>query len=142
MQLYFLYIINKFVTLIMCLLLAGPLKRVLWPWLLFVGATITNEPDIHFHCPGPPLWNNDILSEILITEDEVYDQLSIIDKSKPPDQDGISPRVLKEKAFSIESPPTKLFNMSLVEKNYQIFGNSSRLHPCIRTKLMLKKISN
>ena len=57
--------------------------------------------------------NNDILSEILITEDEVYDQLSILDKSKPAGPDGISPRVLKEIAFSIKHPLTKLFNMSL-----------------------------
>ena len=71
----------------------------MWPWLLFVGATITNKPDIPFHGPGPPSWNNDILSEILITEDEVYDELSIIDKSKHHGQDGISPRVLKEKVL-------------------------------------------
>ena len=35
---------------------------------------ITNEPDISFHDPCPPPWNNDVLSEILITEDIVYDQ--------------------------------------------------------------------
>ena len=37
------------------------------------------------------------------------------------------------------NPFTKLFNMSQVEKNYQISGNCPRLQPYIRTKVVLKK---
>ncbi|XP_062597887.1 uncharacterized protein LOC134259306 [Saccostrea cucullata] len=51
-------------------------------------SSITHEPDIPLHGPGPPLQNTDTLSEIFITENEVYDQLCIIDSSKPPGPDG------------------------------------------------------
>ena len=75
-------------------------------------STITDEPDIPLHGPGPLPRNNDILWEILFTEDEVYDQLSITDKSKPPGPDGVE----RNNYINKKNPLTKLFNMLLGEK--------------------------
>lgn len=76
-------------------------------------SSITNEPDVPLHGPGPPSFNNEHLLELFITEEEGGDQLCIINSSKPPGPDGISPRILNGIFTSIKIPLTKLFNTSL-----------------------------
>ncbi|XP_061185471.1 uncharacterized protein LOC133193522 [Saccostrea echinata] len=105
-------------------------------------SSINDEPDIPLHGPGPPPQNNDILSEILITENEVYDQLSITDNTKPPGPDGISPRVLKEIATTIKNPLTKFFNLSLRGKKLPDIWKLSQITPVFKNKGSAQEVPN
>lgn len=69
-------------------------------------SSITNEPDVLVHGPGPPSFINEHLLELFITEEEVSDQLCIINSSKPLRPDGISPRILNGIFTSIKIPLT------------------------------------
>lgn len=53
------------------------------------------------------------LSEIVITEKEVIDQIKCLETKKASGHDGISSRMIKEAGFSIVTSLTKLLNMSL-----------------------------
>jgi hypothetical protein len=55
----------------------------------------------------------EIEKAIFITEQEILDQLKILNVNKPAGPDGVSPRLLKDIAFSISKPLTNIFNMSL-----------------------------
>jgi hypothetical protein len=49
------------------------------------------------------------LNEFIITEQEILDQLKILNVNKPAGPDGVSPRLLKDIAYSISKPLTKIF---------------------------------
>ena len=57
--------------------------------------------------------SDEIPLDLVISEEEVIDQLKLLDKSKPPGADGVSPKIRKEITSLISSPLTKLFNLSL-----------------------------
>ena len=67
-------------------------------------ANIDNEPDFSYNITPPPYQ----LNEFIITEQEVLDQLNISNINKPGGPDGISPRLLKNIAYSISKPLTWL----------------------------------
>ena len=71
-------------------------------------ANIDNESDLSYNVT-PPSYQ---LNEFIITEQEVLDQLNILNINKPGGPDGISPRLLKNIAYSISKPLTKFVNMS------------------------------
>ena len=81
-------------------------------------ANIENEPDLSYNVTPPPYQ----LNEFIITEHEVLDQLNILNINKPGDPDGISPRLLKNIAYSISKPLTKFANMSLSIKQVLSYG--------------------
>ena len=60
-----------------------------------------------------PSENGESLNFIVITQEEVYDQLLILDVSKATGPDGISPRFLKYAARELSYPLALLFNKSL-----------------------------
>jgi hypothetical protein len=47
------------------------------------------------------------LNEFIITEQEILDQLKIVNVNKPAGPDGVSPRLLKDIAYSISKPLPK-----------------------------------
>ena len=51
------------------------------------------------------------LNEFIITEQEILDQLKILNVNKPAGPDGVSPRLLKDIAYSISKPLTKFVNI-------------------------------
>ena len=53
------------------------------------------------------------LTNITVTEQEVYDQIKSLETKKATGHDGISSRMIKEAGISIVKPLTKLLNMSL-----------------------------
>ncbi|XP_062581833.1 uncharacterized protein LOC134243596, partial [Saccostrea cucullata] len=65
---------------------------------------IENEPDLPEHGAGPP----DYFCDFEINDQDVLDQLSILDPSKPCGPDGISPRILKETHNDINTPTMSL----------------------------------
>jgi hypothetical protein len=52
-------------------------------------------------------------SDFIITEEDVLDQLKILNISKPPGPDGISPRVLKETCSYMYLSRKKIFSIYL-----------------------------
>jgi hypothetical protein len=56
---------------------------------------------------------DNICPELLITEQEVKDQLEILNNSKPSGPDGVAPRILRSVSQCLVSPLTLLFNQSL-----------------------------
>lgn len=69
----------------------------------------TNEPRLPPQGPGPP----HSIERINITAQDVVDQLSNLNITKPPGPDGISPKILKNIIPSIKHPIAKLFNLTL-----------------------------
>ena len=54
-----------------------------------------------------------ILDQILVSEEDVKDQIRLLDGNKSYGPDGISPKFIKLASFSLVKPLTKLFNLSL-----------------------------
>ena len=54
---------------------------------------------------------DEIPPNLVISKDEVIDQIKLLDNSKPPGADRVSPKILKEIRL-ISSPLTKLLNLS------------------------------
>ena len=73
-------------------------------------SNIGEDKDIPEHGPGPP---DVTIENIFFNEQEVADQLSTLDSSKPPGPDGVTPRILKQINTSISKPLVSLFNKSL-----------------------------
>ena len=51
------------------------------------------------------------LNEFIITEQEILDQLKFLNVNKPTGPNGVSPRLLKDIAYSISKPLTKFVNI-------------------------------
>ena len=56
------------------------------------------------------------LNEFIITEQEILDQLKVLNVNKPAGPDGVSPRLLKDIAYSISKPLTN-FSTCLSQLN-------------------------
>jgi hypothetical protein len=76
----------------------------------------------------PPIVNN-LLSEIVISEQEVLDQLKILKTNKSYGPDGISPKLLKEAGSSISLSLSKLFNASLSTGIFPAPWKLANVHP-------------
>jgi hypothetical protein len=81
-------------------------------------SNIENEPNL----PNEDFARDDICPDLLITEQEVKDQLEILNNSKPSGPDGVAPRILRSVSQCLVSPLTLLFNQSLQCDNFHIFG--------------------
>ena len=57
----------------------------------------------------------DILEDILITDEDVRKKLQKLNPTKSPGPDGLHPRVLKEAANEISQPLATIFNISMKE---------------------------
>ena len=53
------------------------------------------------------------MDQILVSEEDVKDQIRLLDGNKSYGPDGISPKFIKLASFSLVKPLTKLFNLSL-----------------------------
>ena len=73
------------------------------------NSNIENEPNL----PNEDFALDNICPELLITEQEVKDQLEILNNSKPSGPDGVAPRILRSVSQCLVSPLTLLFNQSL-----------------------------
>lgn len=80
-------------------------------------------------------FNKENLLELFITKEDVGDLLCIVNSSKPPGPDGISPRILKGIYISVKIPLTKLINMILV-----ILRKLSDLWKIVQITPIFKKI--
>lgn len=69
-----------------------------------------------------------------ITDQDVEDQLRNINPSKPPGPDDISPQILKNIIPSIIRPLTKLFNLSLSNKQLPHVWKVSNITPVYKNK--------
>ena len=95
-------------------------------------SSITSEPDIPLHGPGPPSDVYEGLSNLLITEDEVYDQLSIINNTKPPGPDNLSPRILKSISTSIKKTFSQTFQFITESETITKYLEASSYHTCFQ----------
>ena len=82
----------------------------------------TNVPLPEFHPP-----NYDVLENILITEDDVKEAISLLKPNKAPGPDLINPRLYKEGAEQLIPYLRKLFNLSLAVKQ---FPSSWKISSC------------
>ena len=80
-------------------------------------SNIENEPNL----PNEDLARDNICPELLITEQEVKDQLEILNNSKQSGPDGVAPRILRSALFP-------LLHYYLISHcnvdNFHIFGNA------------------
>ena len=72
-------------------------------------SNIEKEPNL----PNEDFARDNICPELMITEQEVKDQLDILNNSKPSGPDGVAPRILCSVTQCLVSPLTLLFNQSL-----------------------------
>ena len=93
-------------------------------------ANIDNEPVISDNVTPLPCH----LNEFIITEQEILDQLKILNVNKPAGPDGVSPRLLKDIAYSISKPLTNLFNMSLSIKQVLLLRKIAHVSPTLKCK--------
>ena len=93
-------------------------------------ANIDNEPVISDNVTPLPCH----LNEFIITEQEILDQLKILNVNKPAGPDGVSPRLLKDIAYSISKPLTKFFNMSLSIKQVPLLWKIAHVSPIFKGK--------
>ncbi len=69
------------------------------------------------------------LDEIVVTEQDVHDQLKILDTNKAYGPDGIPPRLLKEAAVEITPSLTKLLNASLNQETFPTIWKGANVLP-------------
>ena len=74
------------------------------------------------------------MNVFIITEQEILDQLKILNVNKPACPDGVSPRLLKDIAYSISKPLTKFVNMSLSIKQIPILWKIAHVSPIYKGK--------
>ena len=91
-------------------------------------SSIDNNKNLPEHSPGPPVATTE---NIFITEQDVLDQLSNLNVNKPPDPDGVTPKLLKLLSSSICKPLIKLFNKSLKLKCLPYIWKKNKCNPCI-----------
>ena len=108
-------------------------------------SSLCSEPELPEHGPGPPsMFSNSgkIPPDLVISEDEVINQLKLLDNSKPPGVDGVSPKILKELTSSISSPLTKLFNLSLRLQQLPDVWMEALITPIFKNKGSAQDITN
>ena len=66
----------------------------------------------------------------------------MLDNSKPPGADGVSPKILKEITSSIISPLTKLFNLSLQLKQLPNVWKEALITPIFKKKGSAQDVTN
>ena len=66
----------------------------------------------------------------------------MLDNSKPPGADGVSPKILKEISSSISSPLSKLFNLSLQLKELPDVWKEALTTPIFKNKGSAQDFSN
>ena len=99
-----------------------------------------NEWTRQRHGPGPPL--NFSLDDFVITEQEVLDQLQVINVTKPPGPDCMSPLILKNITNSIVKPLTKLYNYSLTIGQLPDIWKNSQITPIYKNKGSAQDVNN
>jgi hypothetical protein len=80
--------------------------------------------------------------ELLITEQEVKDQLEILNNSKPSGPDGVAPRILRSVSQCLVSPLTLLFNQSLQCGQLPYIWKRSHVTPVYKNKGVASDITN
>jgi hypothetical protein len=76
--------------------------------------------------------NKDYLNAILITEEEILDQLSTLDTSKATGPDEISPHMLKQNKLQLIKPLHILFNRSIRESNFPLLWKKANITPIFK----------
>jgi hypothetical protein len=76
--------------------------------------------------------NLNVLDSILITETDVYDQLSALDVTKAYGPDGVPPLLLKEAKGSISKPLAALFNKSLEQCKFPNMWKRANVLPIFK----------
>ena len=83
-------------------------------------SNIENEPNL----PNEDFARDYICPELLITEQEVKDQLEILNNSKPSGPDGVAPTILRSVSQCLV-PPLHYYLISHCNvDNFHIFGNA------------------
>ena len=84
-------------------------------------------------CVGP---ERDVpsLTELSITEDEVFRQLKVLNVSKACGPDGVPNKILKMLAIFLKEPLAKLFNKSLAEGKYPTDWKHANIIPIFKNK--------
>jgi hypothetical protein len=100
-------------------------------------AKITHVESLYNELPileSIPDVNNDTdqINNIVITEQEVLDQLKILNVSKSYGPDGIPPLLLKEAGQSISSSLCKLFNISISSGIFPNEWKTANVHPLFK----------
>ena len=72
------------------------------------------------------------LSDITITENDVFDQLKCIDCSKSSGPDEVTPTLLKQAGYAIVPSLTKLFNCSLLEGKFPQLWKNANVTPLFK----------
>ena len=86
--------------------------------------------------------SDEIPPDLVISEDEVINQLKLLDNSKPPGADGVSPKIRKEITSSISSPLTKLFNLSLRLQQLPDVWMEALITPIVKNKGSAQDVTN
>jgi hypothetical protein len=101
-------------------------------------SNIENEPNL----PNEDLARDNICPELLITEQEVKDQLEILNNSKPSGPDGVAPRILRSVSQCLISPLTLLFNQLLQCGQLPYIWKRSHVTPVYTNKGTASDITN
>lgn len=101
-------------------------------------SSLNDVPKLPEHGPGPPDLE---FNDIIITEQDVIDQLKILNVTKPPGPDGISSRILKATS-SIYKPLTKLFNLFLSKKCLPYIWKQANVTPVFKNKGSADNLNN
>ena len=83
-------------------------------------SNIENEPNL----PNEDFARDNICLELLITEQEVKDQLEILNNFKPSGPDGVTPRILRSVSQCLVSPLHYYLISHCNVDNFHIFGNA------------------
>ena len=94
----------------------------------FLEASKVNDANTDIPCARRVLDYN-LLTDIVITENEVLDQLSILDSSKSYGPDHVLPKLLKEGRHEIYKTLTPLFNISLESSKVPNLWKKSNVVP-------------
>ena len=78
----------------------------------------TKLDDSNTVLPAVQGFSQNSLNSVYITEQEVQNVLSDLDPSKSQGPDNINPKILKEAAHELGKPLAKLFNLSLLKKQF------------------------
>ena len=97
----------------------------------FLKASNLNTTDANLPTNLRILQLND-LTEIVVTESDVFDQLSVLDTSKAYGEDGIPPKLLKEGRKEISKSLCQLFNLSLQQCSVPRMWKKSNIVPIFK----------
>ena len=75
-----------------------------------------------------------VINDIIITEEEVFKQLKLLNINKSSGSDGIPNKILKMIAIFVKEPLTKLFNKSLNNGKYPSVWKHAKITPIFKNK--------